>query len=420
MMYKIGDSILSPLGATTEDNYQAVRSGKTGIRQFPAGFRGLPKAVLASLIDPRDLELLAAPYCGATTHQATRYRQAMAAVLESAVTHTVPEFYKKELVESRKVAVVFCTTKGDVDSFREWSDQVVKPNLFPWHVAQRMMDELRINGKPFVVMNSTLSGMQAMITANRLLSKGTPYDFVIVIGVELISPFTMFLFEQAGLVGDTMVRPFDTSCDSTNPGESAACAIFVREERFLKDRPLLKMQEAIKFKAGVVTTEPCGIFNELQYISQEEQQTHAEAKASCSGQEYARQGMAMQRAIRKVLAQENMRNLSFINMHGVGKRFFDDITSVAIEKAGLRKIPVNCFEANFGHSSGSTSLLDSILAAKSLERREILPTLGYREHGVEGHIQVVTEVKSSAKNSFMAVSSGFGGVNATVLFSREK
>ena len=62
-------------------------------------------------------------------------------------------------------------------------------------------------------------------------------------------------------------------------GESAACAIFVREERFLKDRPLLKMQEAIKFKAGVVTTEPCGIFNELQYISQEEQQTHAEAKA---------------------------------------------------------------------------------------------------------------------------------------------
>ena len=66
-----------------------------------------------------------------------------------------------------------------------------------------MMDELRINGKPFV-MNSTLSGMQAMITANRLLSKGTPAHFVIVIGVELISPFTMFLFEQAGLVGDTM------------------------------------------------------------------------------------------------------------------------------------------------------------------------------------------------------------------------
>lgn len=128
----------------------------------------------------------------------------------------------------------------------------------------------------------------------------------------------------------------------------------------------------------------------------------------------------MQRAIRKVLSHESTRNLSFINMHGVGKRVFDNMTSVAIDKAGLRRVPVNCFEANFGHSSGSTSLLDSILAAKSLERKEILPTLGYDAHKVDGRIQVVSSVKPSAKNSFMAVSSGFGGVNAAVLFSREK
>jgi 3-oxoacyl-[acyl-carrier-protein] synthase-1 len=407
MMYKIGDGILSPLGATTEDNYQAVRLGKTGIRLFPAGFRGLSKPVLASLIDPIDLETLAAPYCGATTHQATRYRQAMAAVLESAVTHTVPEFYKTELVESHKVAVVFCTTKGDVDSFRELSDQVVKPNLFPWHVAQRLMDELGINGKPFVVMNSTLSGMQAMMTANRLLTKGSPYDFVIVIGVELISPFTMFLLEQAELVGDTLVTPFDTTSDRTNPGESAACAIFVREERFLKDKPHLKMPVSIKFKAGAFTTEPCGLLNEFQYKNDNDCKEVVE-------------GAAMQRAIRKVLSHESTRNLSFINMHGVGKRVFDNMTSVAIDKAGLRRVPVNCFEANFGHSSGSTSLLDSILAAKSLERKEILPTLGYDAHKVDGRIQVVSSVKPSAKSSFMAVSSGFGGVNAAVLFSREK
>ena len=86
----------------------------------------------------------------------------------------------------------------------------------------------------------------------------------------------------------------------------------------------------------------------------------------------------------------------------------------------LRKVPVNCFEGNFGHSSGSTSLLDSMLAAKSLERREILPTLGYEEHGVDGRIQVVSSVQPSVKNSFLAISSGFGGVNAAVLFSKEK
>jgi chorismate synthase len=63
MMYKIGDGIISPLGATTEDNYLAVRSGLTGIRQFPAGFRDLKEPILASLISPVELEELATPYC---------------------------------------------------------------------------------------------------------------------------------------------------------------------------------------------------------------------------------------------------------------------------------------------------------------------------------------------------------------------
>ncbi|HKM31585.1 MAG: hypothetical protein GX281_02160 [Bacteroidales bacterium] len=398
MMYKIGDGIISPLGATTEDNYLAVRSGLTGIRQFPAGFRDLKEPILASLISPVELEELATPYCGATTHMMSRYRQAMAAVFESAVTNTVPEFYYNELIQSRKVALVFCTTKGDVDSFRELSDKVVRPRLFPWYTPQHMMDELKLNGKPFVILNSTLAGMQALMMANRLLCPGSPYDFVVIIGVELVSPFTLFLLKQAGLVGEKMVHPFCMSCDSTNPGESAVCAIFVREERFLKDRPHLNMPSAIKFKAGAVTTEPCGI-------------EHCEQNM---------QGEALKRAIQKVMVHENARNLSFINMHGVGMKVFDNLSSLAIENAGLRKVPVNCFEGNFGHSSGSTSLLDSMLAAKSLERREILPTLGYEEHGVDGRIQVVSSVQPSVKNSFLAISSGFGGVNAAVLFSKEK
>ena len=65
MMYKIGDGIISPLGSTTEENFQAVKAGYSGIRQFPAGFRGLSHPILAALISPRDLENLAAPYAGA-------------------------------------------------------------------------------------------------------------------------------------------------------------------------------------------------------------------------------------------------------------------------------------------------------------------------------------------------------------------
>jgi len=396
MMYKIGDGIISPLGATTEENYQAVKAGYSGIRQFQAGFRGMPEPIKAALLSPRDLEALAAPYCGARTHAMSRYRQAMSAVFESAVSNTVPNQYRNDILSSRRVAFVFCTTKGDVDSYRELTDHTTRPRLYPWHVAQRMMDELKLPGKPYVVMNSSLSGLQAQIVANRLLCKGSPYDFAVVIGVELISMFTITLLRNAGLVSEHFVRPFDNTYDGTNPGESASCAIYMSEERYRKDRKDLHLPAVIKFVRGVVTNDPC-------YAKK----PHPEGKA-------------LQRALHTVMEEAYVRNLSFINVHGVGLKSYDQMVLTVLEKSGLHKVPMNCFEGNFGHSSGSTSLMNSVLGAKSLENEEILPTLGYQRKDAPGKIHIVTQVESCRKNSFLNVSMGFGGVNALALFTKER
>lgn len=396
MMYQIGDGIISPLGMTTEENYQAVRAGLTGIQQFPAGFRGLSDSVLAALISPKELENFAVPYCGARTHMMSRYQQAISAVLESAVSNTMPDIYRDEIFTSRRVALIFCTTKGDVDLLCELGNRTTAPRLYPWHAPQCMMEELELPGKPYVVMNSTLSGLQAQMLADRLLCKGSPYDFAVIVGVELINMFTIFLLKEAGLVSDTFVRPYDKAGTGTNPGESASCAIYVSEERFNKDRKSLHMPSVIKFRSGVVTTDPCFRKNPNP------------------------EGIALQRAIKKVMAEENIRNLSFINVQSIGLKSYHNMISVAIERSGLKKVHVNCFEANFGHSSGSSSLMNSILGSKSLERKEILPTLGYTDHGVEGKILINTQLKSSLKHSFISLSSGFGGVNAVALFTKEK
>jgi len=396
MMYIIGDGIISPLGATTEENYQAVKAGYTGIRQFQAGFRGMPHPIKAALISPRDLEALAAPYCGARTHAMSRYRQAMSAVFESAVSNTVPDQYRNEILSSRKVAFVFCTTKGDVDSYRELTDHTTRPRLYPWHVPQRMMDELKLPGKPYVVMNSSLSGLQAQIVANRLLCKDSPYDFAVVIGVELLSMFTINLLRSAGLVSEHFVQPFNDTYDGTNPGESASCIVYMSEERYRKDRKNLYLPAVIKFVRGVVMSDPC-------YVKTPNPN-----------------GIVLQKTIRTVMQEEHVRNLSFVNVHGVGLNSFDQMVLTALEKSGLRKVPMNCFEGNFGHSSGSTSLMNSILGAKSLENDEILPTLGFQKKEKPEKVYVATEVLSSKKISCLNVSMGFGGVNAVALFTKER
>ena len=396
MMYKIGDGIISPLGSTTEENFQAVKEGYSGIRKFPAGFRELSNPILAALISPRELESLAAPYAGARIHMMSRYHQAMSAVFESAVSNSLPEIYRNEIFQSSRVAFIFCTTKGDVDSFRELSDQTLNPRLYPWHVSQQMMNELNLHGKPYVVMNSTLAGMQAQIVANRLLCKGSPYDFAVIIGVELISMFTVFLLSQVGVVSNDPVRPFNKESDGTNPGESASCAIFVSEEKLHKDRKHLNIPYAVKYRGGIVTTDPVSEGN------------------------LDPEGNGLQMAIQKVMAQESIRNLSFITAQGVGLKAFDYLTAKAIDKAGLRRVPVNSFEGNFGHSSGSTSLMNCILGAKALEEGVILPTLGHTNLGTKSRIQVVTSIKKSGKNSFLNVSAGLGGVNAVTLYTKEK
>jgi len=396
MMYKIGDGIISPLGATTEENYQAVKAGYTGIRQFQAGFRGMPDPIKAALISPRDLEALAAPYCGARTHAMSRYRQAMSAVFESAVSNTVPDKYRNEILSSSKVAFVFCTTKGDVDSYRELTDHTTRPRLYPWHVPQRMMDELKLPGKPYVVMNSSLSGLQAQIVANRLLCKDSPYDFAVVIGVELLSMFTIALLRSAGVVSEHFVMPFDDTYNGSNPGESASCAIYMSEERFQKDKKNLHLPAVIKFVRGVVTNDPCYVKTPYP------------------------EGAALQRALHTVMQEEYVRNLSFINVHGVGLKSYNQMVFKALEKSGLRKVPMNCFEGNFGHSSGSTSLMNSVLGAKSLENEEILPTLGFQKNENPGKVHFVSEILSSRKNSFLNISMGFGGVNAVTLFTKER
>ena len=132
------------------------------------------------------------------------------------------------------------------------------------------------------------------------------------------------------------------------------------------------------------------------------------------------QAGALSRAIKKVMEEEIVRNLSFINVIGVGLNSYDNMVSIGLEKAGLRRVPMNCFEGNFGHSSGSVSLLSSILSAQSLVNEEILPTLGYVNHGVKGRIRIQTTVSTSHKQSFLAISTGFGGVNGVMLYTKER
>ena len=50
MAFVLSDSIISPLGVTSADNYLSVKAGKSGIQTFAPGSHGIPEGFTASLI----------------------------------------------------------------------------------------------------------------------------------------------------------------------------------------------------------------------------------------------------------------------------------------------------------------------------------------------------------------------------------
>ena len=50
MAYVLADNIISPLGETSEENYLAVKAGKSGIRAYAKGSHGIPDGFVASLM----------------------------------------------------------------------------------------------------------------------------------------------------------------------------------------------------------------------------------------------------------------------------------------------------------------------------------------------------------------------------------
>lgn len=93
MAYVIADNIISPLGETSEENYLAVKAGKSGIRAFAPGSHGIPDGFTAST---------------------------MSADFESLVLRSVGKAMEKAHIDSHsKIAFILSSTKGPIEKLSQ-------------------------------------------------------------------------------------------------------------------------------------------------------------------------------------------------------------------------------------------------------------------------------------------------------------
>ena len=370
MVYKIADNILSPLGATTAENYQAVKAGRSALARYDQRWSLPDKVLTASLFSQEQEQQF-------LISGLSRFESMVVTSVREALLQTTLD------VSQPNVILIISTTKGDVELLEESPEA---DHLSPADSAQRIARELGFTTEPIVVCNACISGLSALILASRLLEDGQ-YDYAVVCGADSQSRFIVSGFQSLKALSPEPCRPFDMERMGLNLGEAAATMI---------------LSSIVHSPLSIVhsqwTLGPGAIRNDATHISNP-----------------AKNGEGSYLALKAVVSDGDQESLAFINAHGTATIFNDQMESVAIERAGLMDIPVNAYKGYYGHTMGAAGVLETILSMAAMDDQTILATQGFEELGVSGHISLSASHQPTSKSAFVKMLSGFGGCNAALL-----
>ena len=379
-VYCIADNILSPLGATTAENYEALRAGRSlthgqsvalhsALTSY-ASYSGRSEDdyVASRFSDEQREELM---IHGLTWFESLCYHSVMDALRQCAID-----------VASPRTLLVISTTKANID-YLSAADYAI---LQPAESAKRIASLLGITTPPLVVCNACISGVAAIVTAQRLLDCGS-YDTAIVVGCDVISHFVVSGFQSLKAMSPEPCRPFDIERIGLNLGEAAATMI-LRNSLTSHLSPLTSKVWSIVRGA---------IRNDAYHISSP-----------------SPKGEGCANAIRYVTEGVDSQTLSAINAHGTATMYNDQMESVAIAAAGLSDVPMNSLKGYYGHTLGTSGILETIITMHSVAHGELLGTRGFSEIGVSGRVNISSQPMPISKQSFVKVISGFGGCNAAI------
>ncbi len=345
MIYKIADNILSPLGETTAQNYEAVKAGRSV---------NLTKGTVPIVRNE-----------GLTRFEAMAVKSAKCAIQEAGIDPG-----------KDNVVLILSTTKANIEVLSQGNED---PG--PAHAAKSIAEELGVVTEPIVVCNACISGVAAIILAQRLLEH-RDYDYAIVCGADVLSEFTVSGFQSLKAVSEEPCRPFDMERLGLNLGEAAATMILTVD-------------------SGQWAIEAGAIRNDAFHISSP-----------------SKDGEGARLALEAIGAEAVKDSLAQINAHGTATMFNDQMESVAIERAGLNTVPVNSLKGYFGHTLGAAGILETIITMAALDDHTVLGTKGFEERGVSGKILLSSENQTTDKDRFVKMISGFGGGNAAIMASK--
>jgi 3-oxoacyl-[acyl-carrier-protein] synthase-1 len=378
-IYTIADNIITSLGFTSNENFTALKAGKSGIAQTSD-----PKITQSPLqVSQVNSEKLNSNFSKlGKLEDYTRLEKMMILSISDALKQTNVK------TSSDDTLFVFSSVKGNIDLIENENHPFEKERINLWAMSDTVCNFFNSNINPVFISNACISGITAITTAAQYL-KTKKYKNVIVCGGDIISEFTPSGFQSFKAVSENPCKPFDANRDGITLGEGVGTIILSTDENLVKE------ENPVVFRGGANT-------NDANHISGP-----------------SRTGDGLYYAIRNALKESGKKNtnIDYISGHGTATPYNDEMESKAISWAKLNHVPVNSLKSYWGHTLGAAGIIECIAGIHSIKENCLIKTLGYSKHGVSESINVITEFKQTKVSNFLKTASGFGGSNAAAYFS---
>lgn len=374
MIVKIADNIVSPLGITTDENYNAVLAGKTMLEVHKETF-GLPEPFCGSLFNRDEQNKLITEEIGDRDEFSFLERLCIYSTSKAIQACNLS-------VKEHNVVFILSTTKGNVEYLAE---NRIDDRCYLSETADKIASYFGNPNPPIVVSNACISGVCAQITGVRKLLSGK-YKYAVVIGCDVLSKFIVSGFQSFKALSEGLCKPYDKYRTGLNLGEAVGTIILERTHH-------------VKPNAWHYVSS--SIHNDANHISGP-----------------SRTGEGSYRVLSDLLNTIEMSDLAVVNAHGTATPYNDEMESIAIHRAGLYDVPVNGLKGFYGHTLGAAGVIETILSMKAIENGVILPTKGYGEQGTSHRLSISDRPRATEKKTFIKMLSGFGGSNAGIAYQK--
>jgi 3-oxoacyl-[acyl-carrier-protein] synthase-1 len=253
-------------------------------------------------------------------------------------------------------------------------------------VAEFVRAAAGLRGPAFVVSSACSSSAKVFAAAARMIDVGL-IDAAVVGGVDSLCLTTLYGFNSLELLAPEACRPFDVARRGISIGEAAAFALLTRADAAHAGISLVGYGES----------------SDAHHMSS----PHPEGRGA---------HQAMNAALERAGLQPD--DIDYINLHGTGTPSNDAAEGKAVAALFGDRVPASSTKGATGHTLGAAGGLEAVICAIALEDGLLPVNVGIETPDPDIPIRIVTRRQIEPIRHVLSNSFGFGGTNASLIFSR--